>query len=691
MRSLTIPTLCLFALAALPWAASAQNFDSSGDGLLNGPYFVRQVLYLTDPSATPQGAIGQRITTYGQITFDGNGSYTFSGSFVDSTASSSTPQAFTSSGTYVIGANGMGYMTEFNNQESLDAQDFIVGMISHGIFIGSTTQNSEAFNDMVVAVPVSGSGPTNATLSGSYAVAYMDPSFPGDAFFSFNADGNGNIGNVDVSSLIGTSDPATTTLSGVTYSFANGIGQIKFGGNTTTDLVAGNSVLYVSPDGNVIVGGLPNAFDMFVGVRPATSNPASYDALYYQAGLDLDEKPAASQNFVLFDSYYGAINAFGGKTIIGHQSLNSQQIYSGTADFTYYDEYTLNGDGTSDDFDFGQSYVSSKDGNIRIGYGNVAGLLSLNVAVKAPTPTGSGVFLNPVGIVNAASSAPFTAHLSPGEFLTLLGSGLAQSAVSASTLPLPTTLNHVQVMVNGIAAPIQFVSPGQINIIVPFLTDSIAEIKVINNNVSSNTVSEFVGATSAGVFTVPAGGIAEAAALHPSDFSLVTSDNPAGDGETIAVYLAGLGTTTPRVAAGAAGPSSPLANTDSQTEVFLLDQGNSFVQANPNAALPFSGLAPGFAGLYQINFTVPTGLKAGESSLEVLGTDANGAIDSDTFESLLPLAGGASSALTPSARRGAMSNHQMVLHHRLSNGSALRAPRGIGNSPRQTVNSRDIR
>ena len=93
--------------------------------------------------------------------------------------------------------------------------------------------------------------------------------------------------------------------------------------------------------------------------------------------------------------------------------------------------YTLNSDGSSDDSAFAQHYVSSADGSIRIGYG-IGPYLSLNIALQAPALSGSGVYLNPVGVVNAASSAPFTSQVSPGEFLTLYGSGLAPATDSAS-------------------------------------------------------------------------------------------------------------------------------------------------------------------------------------------------------------------------------------------------------------------
>ncbi len=634
--------------------------------MLNGTYNLRQVIYFVQSSQSPQGTVGEAINTYGNITFDGNGSYNFSGWFLDSASSSSTPVQFTSGGTYVISASGMGYITPINYiQAQISSSDDIVGLVSpNGIFIGSSTQNADSFNDLVIAAPVGSTQATNATLNGSYQVAYMDPSFAGDAIFSMTADGHGNIGSVDVTGYVGTNDAATETLTGVTYSFSNGAAQLNLGGDPNNSLVAGTSLLYISPDGSFVFGGLSNGFDMFVGVLNATSDPSNYDALYYQAGLDFDLTQETSSGFAFLDSYYGAISVFSGN-IIGHQSLNLQVAYGGAADNTYYDSYMLNGDGSSSDVDFAQNYWSSADGTMRIGYGASAGFLSLNVALQAPTLSGSGVFLNPQGVVNAASSAPFTAHISPGEFLTLYGSGLAPSAAGATSLPLPTKLNGVQVKINGILAPINFVSPTQISVVVPFLaTQSIAQIQVINGSSKSNIVTQFVGPTSAGVFTVPAGGIADAAALDiTAGYALVSGSAPAQIGDVIAVYLAGLGTVNPTADDGAPGASTPPYNETPQLPLVLI---NDSASVQTQASVSFAGLAPGFAGLYQINFTVPSGVASGGTTLEIAGVDGSGATDSDTYESVFQVGTPATATVSPAARAKPAGKMPLIHRHRMA-------------------------
>jgi uncharacterized protein (TIGR03437 family) len=643
----TKTTLLVLLVAGCAARSSAQPaFNPDGDGLLNGTYYMRQVFYFL----SSQGTLAETINVQGNITFSGVGTYTFTGSVLDSAYSQTKTQTFTTNGTYAISASGEGYITPIDETISNGS---VIGLVSQGIFIGSIPGTNGA-DSLFIAAPLSSTEATNATLTGTYAVAYFDPTFlpsststalpGGDALFNMTADGQGNIGNITATTYSATNTtPTTQSLSGVTYAFTNGAAEIKFGGKTgSSNLIAGTHLLYISPDGNFIFGGSYLGYDMFVGVRAATSPPSNYNGLYYQAGLALDESTAGSASgYPLLNSYYGSFSAFSGN-IIGHQALSSVTlmnyqglsqllVFGGSNDFTYYDSYTLNSDGSSDDSAFNQHYVSSADGLIRIGYG-IGPYLSLNVALQAPIFSGSGVYLSPVGVVNAASSAPFTAQVSPGEFLTLYGSGLAPSSASAPKLPLPDKLNGVQVMINEVAAPINYVSPTQINVIVPYETNpgAIAHIQVINNGAPSNVVTELTGVTSAGVLTSnPEGGIGYAAALH-SDYSVITPTSPAQIGETVSVYLAGMGAVILSVPDGKAAPSTPPSVTTAAPLVFLLDAAGHYLQAT----VSFSGLAPGFAGLYQIDFTIPTGLVSGKTSLEVIGPD------SDSFESLLPVTSG---------------------------------------------------
>jgi uncharacterized protein (TIGR03437 family) len=653
--------LVVLLLTACAWKSSAQPaFDSSGDGQLNGAYYMRQVFYFVSDQA---GDLGEAVNIQGTITFNGSGAYTFSGSILDTAASSyPTVQTFTTSGSYAVSASGEGFISSVNPNY---ASDQIIGLVSHvtssapGIFIGSTTENGNGYNDLFIATPVGSAPASNATLNGSYAIAYFDPTFGttaptgADALLTLTANGQGNIGTVNVTGYVSTNTGSSTqTLNNVTYSFSNGAAQVNFGGTASdTTLIGGTELLYISPDGNFIFGGSYNLFDIFVGVRAANSTPSSYDGLYYQAGLDLVETSSGSA----LDSYFGSLQAFT-QNIIGHQRIYSIPYYEGSSDYTYYDSYTLNTDGSSTDGDFTQYYLSSPDGSIRIGYG-IGPYLSLNVALMAPSLTGSGVYLSPVGVVNAASSAPFTAFISPGEFITLYGTGLAATTASIG-VPFPNSLAGVQVMINDVAAPIYYVSPTQISVVVPYITNplSVAQIQVINNGSNSNVVTQFTGETSVGAFTNnPEGGIGYVAALHP-DYSVVSPSSPAQIGETIAIFVAGMGQVNNQPADGTAASGTNLSTTTNTPYIYLTDEDGNQAQA---ATPAYSGLAPGLAGLYQINFTMPTGLVTGpNASIEIFS-----GVDSDTVEALIPFTTTTSSAKPSDKAKSLQRPH--VRHHRM--------------------------
>ena len=163
--------------------------------------------------------------------------------------------------------------------------------------------------------------------------------------------------------------------------------------------------------------------------------------------------------------------------------------------------------------------------------------------MQAPAQTGTGVFLNPLGVVNAASFAPAGNPISPGEFVTLFGTGLAKSDQTAAP-PYPASLNGVSVLINNKPAPLTSSAPDSSTCWCPSPPPVPPRPSSCNNGVNSNTVTVPVAATSPGIFTIDQSGSGGGAILH-ADYSLVNAAKPAAAGETVLVYLTGLGTVTP--------------------------------------------------------------------------------------------------------------------------------------------------
>jgi uncharacterized protein (TIGR03437 family) len=104
-----------------------------------------------------------------------------------------------------------------------------------------------------------------------------------------------------------------------------------------------------------------------------------------------------------------------------------------------------------------------------------------------------------------------------------------------------------------------------------------------------------VAATAPGIFSLDRNGIGPGAVLH-TDFTLVSAKSPAKRGETVLIYLAGLGAVDPPVADGAPGGSVTLSRATAVVNVLT---------GGIPATVSFAGLAPLFPGLYQLNVTVP--------------------------------------------------------------------------------------
>ena len=614
-------------MATFSGPLAAQVFDNTGNSLLNGKYYFREVLY----TATDEVAV------YGNIIFSA-GTYTLSGTqLLDcNQGGCAGPSAYSPpTGTYSISASGYGFISE----QLIKSQ--IYGSVgSNGVFIGSSTESDVL--DLFIAAPVTSQG--ISTLQGTYSLSFIDPTgnltqgVPYDALVQLTSSGSGTIGSVNLTAYSSNSSPFNQSISGVKYIVSNNAFVVMFPSSSSSSaLIQGQEYLYSSPDGSFIFGGSPQNFDMIVGVRTGTPG-SGLGGLYYQAGIDVDNSQAASGS-INVDTYYGSFTASSG-VLVGHQRIQSG---SGAGQgFTYTDSYPSGSSNYTDMANSTQYIIGA--GGVRIGVG-IGPFLGLSVASPASSFSGPGVYLSPVGVVNAASSAPFTAGVSRGELITLVGTNIGPSTLQvASTIPFPTLLGGVQVLINNVPAPIYYVSSTQIAAIVPYeTTASVAQIQVINNQTPSNFVTEFVNATTPGVFTIPPGGVNHAAAEH-ADGSLVTPSHPAQTGETIAVFVTGLGDVAPSIPDGTAGVFSTTGN-----PISVLVGGTA-------AATSYAGLAPGLVGLYQINVQIPSGVAAGDHSLAISGPD------SFSSEALISVG----SATSPTPAQGAQPNSAGIRRGRAS-------------------------
>ena len=261
------------------------------------------------------------------------------------------------------------------------------------------------------------------------------------------------------------------------------------------------------------------------------------------------------------------------------------------------------------------SWQPSNLSNATITLKGVAGTLKPAISQLSGfvTPNAAPV-LNPNGIVNDLSFLAGGA-LAPGTVAAAFGSGLTTSAngVSPGMTPLPTEFQNTQLLVGGFESPLYFLSQNQLNVQIPAELAALQQYPAVGvvNGALTLPVQVTVVPIAPGVAANADGRVI---AQH-SDFSLVGADSPAHPGESIVIYLAGMGATNPPVPSDTQAPGPPtLATAVVQPVVKVNGQ---------TAQIEFAGLTPGGIGLYQINFVVPTGVPAGSLPLTVAQGTAN--------------------------------------------------------------------
>jgi uncharacterized protein (TIGR03437 family) len=213
---------------------------------------------------------------------------------------------------------------------------------------------------------------------------------------------------------------------------------------------------------------------------------------------------------------------------------------------------------------------------------------------------------------STTNGASFTASVSPGAITTIFGTGITSVSgiVTAASLPLPTELAGTSVLVNDQPAPLFAVAnvngQEQINFQAPVGGIPARGLTVVNRGVKSIPVGfNLFFLADPGIFTTDG---THAAAQHGSDFRPITLSDPAQKGEAVVIYATGLGDMKPEPGWGKPASASPLSLTVAKTSATI---------SGIPAEVLFSGLAPGFVGLGQINLRIPQSVPSGDLDLVI--------------------------------------------------------------------------
>ncbi len=222
--------------------------------------------------------------------------------------------------------------------------------------------------------------------------------------------------------------------------------------------------------------------------------------------------------------------------------------------------------------------------------------ITVNLAVSGPSAPAVGA------VVNGASFLP--GAVSPGELITIFGNNLGPTPginFTPDNGHVDTTLGDTTVTFAGVAAPLIYVGPLQINAIVPYevgnspLGSSI-NVVVTHNGIISAAFMVAVTDTAPGIFSADQSGTGQGAILNAN--LSPNKNNPAPKGSTVSIFVTGEGALNPAVATGSmSGPSLPLPKPIANVSVTIGGQ---------PASVSYAGEAPTLvSGVMQINAVIP--------------------------------------------------------------------------------------
>ena len=347
----------------------------------------------------------------------------------------------------------------------------------------------------------------------------------------------------------------------------------------STFLNAYDAGLAVDSSGSVVVAGAPSFFDF--PVTPGALSQCNQATLSpgFNSGFIL--KLAADGSHVLYSTYLGVDGVSfvvvdgAGEVYVSGNNLTTLPVVPGSFGWT--------------------------------GSGPFVAALAL-----VPLPAGSVSC-----VVNAASQSGQA--IAPGEIVDIIGNGIGPSQAILATAAngrFDTSLGGVQVLFNGVPAPLLSAGPNQIRAVVPFETgpallgwSGSADIQILNGSTTVQPASMPVAAIAPGIFTLGGNPNGQAVMIN-EDGTLNSEKNPARQGSIVTIYATGLNNTQTPLATGiiAQGADPLIFQSGLQVSSAGFGQGE----------ITYAGAAPGFvAGLTQINFRLPASIFHGYANVYV--------------------------------------------------------------------------